>query len=52
MVFSMDTVSGCVEIFYAEVGGSNIAALQFNFGVKDYGDLNRSHSKAYTLFCG
>lgn len=24
--------------------------VQFNFGVKDYGDLNRSSSKAYILF--
>lgn len=28
----------------------NDQTVQFNFGVKDYGDLNRSNSKAYTLF--
>lgn len=27
----------------------NDQTVQFNFGVKDYGDLNRSYSKAYIL---
>lgn len=28
----------------------NDQTVQFNFGVKDYGDLNRSYSNAYILF--
>ena len=42
---------------FTEVGGEargecvfSDQTVQFNFDVKDYGDLNRSYSKAYTLF--
>lgn len=44
-------------VCFTEVGGEargecvfNDQTVQFNFGVKDYGDLNRSYSKAYILF--
>lgn len=47
----------CAPVCVAEVGGEawgecvfNDQTVQFNFGVKDYGDLNRSYSKAYILF--
>lgn len=46
-----------VLVCFTEVGGEargecvfNDQTVQFNFGVKDYGDLNRSFSKAYILF--